>query len=188
MTEPLKPLGHETPEELSTLLQVNLGAPLVLTSWFLRVCGEGVRRRKVVFLTSGSANLALPGMGAYCASKAGLNQAVRCLGLEQRGRGAVEVAAINPGMVETELQRAIRRKPAAEFPAVALFHHARAWGLVLAPDLVAPLVLRLVHKRQRQGAIVDAVAWWRYVPVVLRAALNRRRTVVPFGIETAHLP
>ncbi|WP_259391424.1 SDR family NAD(P)-dependent oxidoreductase [Paenibacillus sp. 1011MAR3C5] len=68
-------------------------------------------RRKIVNITSGSGSYPAPGMSSYCSAKAGLNMFTQCVGLEQQNQpNPVEVIAVIPGMVDTEMQAIARSK------------------------------------------------------------------------------
>jgi NAD(P)-dependent dehydrogenase (short-subunit alcohol dehydrogenase family) len=98
--------GHRmTDEQWRRDLEVNLtGAYRVV-----RACLPGMRSRgygRVVVVSSLAAAQGLPGQVAYAASKAGLIGMVRTLAAENAAHG-VSVNAILPGMVETEMVRAM---------------------------------------------------------------------------------
>ena len=60
---------------------------------------------RIIFMASQAGIVALPGMPAYCTSKAAVVQAVRTLGIEWAKYG-VTVNAVAPTTVETDLNRA----------------------------------------------------------------------------------
>jgi NAD(P)-dependent dehydrogenase (short-subunit alcohol dehydrogenase family) len=62
---------------------------------------------RIVNLSSGAAHNPLEGWSAYCAAKAGLAMLTRSLALEYGGAG-VRVFGFAPGLVDTDMQGAIR--------------------------------------------------------------------------------
>jgi NAD(P)-dependent dehydrogenase (short-subunit alcohol dehydrogenase family) len=62
------------------------------------------RRGNAVIVSSVTGLRSFPGVLAYCASKAAVDQLVRCAALELAERG-VRVNAVNPGVVVSELHR-----------------------------------------------------------------------------------
>ena len=56
----------------------NYFAPLAITRQFLAL----LKGQRVLHISSGAASTALPGLLSYCASKAALEQATRCLNVE----------------------------------------------------------------------------------------------------------
>ncbi|MHB0877936.1 MAG: SDR family NAD(P)-dependent oxidoreductase [Anaerolineae bacterium] len=65
---------------------------------------------RIIFMASQAGIVALPGMPAYCTSKAAVVQAVRTLGIEWAKYG-VTVNAVAPTTVETDLNRARLQNP-----------------------------------------------------------------------------
>lgn len=65
--------------------------------------GEGV----VINLSSGAAHRPLEGWSAYCASKAGLAMLTRAAH-EEYGAAGLRVIGVSPGVVDTDMQAAIR--------------------------------------------------------------------------------
>lgn len=84
---------------------------------------------RIIFTASQAGLVALPGMPAYCISKAAIVQAVKSLGIEWAKHG-ITVNAVAPTTVETDLNRArlqdpeyraycLRKIPAGHFAEVA---------------------------------------------------------------------
>lgn len=73
----------------------------------IRACLQGMIEQgwgRIVNIASTAANVGYPGLGAYCASKAGLLGLTRCVGLEGAPHG-ISCNAINPGQVDTPSTR-----------------------------------------------------------------------------------
>lgn len=99
----LAPAAELSPETWSRVLQVNLtGVFLVSQAIGAVMLRQG--RGKIVNLASVSSTVANPGYAAYAASKGGVVQLTRVLGVEW-GRAGVNVNAIGPALIETELTR-----------------------------------------------------------------------------------
>jgi 3-oxoacyl-[acyl-carrier protein] reductase len=96
----------ETSDEVwEKVLGTNLTAPFRLTRAALP---HLFHRGGHVFMISSLAGVnPIPGMAAYCASKAGLDHFTACLMLEVRQRG-VKVTTIAPGSVDTSFDGAAR--------------------------------------------------------------------------------
>jgi len=88
---------RHTPLQLAEMVNVNLGAPIVLT----RACAELMQPGGVVVnVASLAGKLGVPGSAVYSGTKAGL----RFWGLaaaEDLGRRGIRVANVNPGPVDT---------------------------------------------------------------------------------------
>lgn len=90
-----------TAEHLSTVLRINLEAPILLAVSAARSMSERGYGR-IVNITSVHGSRGVPGCIAYDTSKAGLNNATRSLAVELAARGVL-VNAIAPGFVATRL-------------------------------------------------------------------------------------
>ena len=97
------------------LLRVNLRGPFFLTQAVVRHWLEtGIRPalpggRKVVFITSVSADTASTERGAYCISKAGLSMAAQ-LWAVRLARDHIQVAEVRPGIMATDMTQRVKAK------------------------------------------------------------------------------
>jgi NAD(P)-dependent dehydrogenase (short-subunit alcohol dehydrogenase family) len=107
-----QPLGHVDEEALRAQLEVNLIAPLRLGEEALEVMPRG---GGMVFIASTLARRPILTSAAYSASKAGLLQAMRVLALTGAPKG-IRANAVLPGVVNTELVRALRLAPGEAEP------------------------------------------------------------------------
>lgn len=137
-------------------VEVNLTAPIQLTARFMAYFADQDLRKKVAFMTSGAAETALPDMALYCTSKAGLSMFAACLGREQDGQAhGYESAAINPGMVETGMQKTARGMDAHDFRPLDMFRGARDKGIVQDPEAAARRICELLEARTEMGKTVS---------------------------------
>ncbi|AFC30329.1 short chain dehydrogenase [Paenibacillus mucilaginosus 3016] len=85
--DPMGPAEEADPAAQQTHLQVNLTAPLLLTSAFIRAAGAwpAPHGKRVVSISSGAGRKPYAGWSAYCSAKAGLDMMTRCIALEQGG-------------------------------------------------------------------------------------------------------
>jgi NAD(P)-dependent dehydrogenase (short-subunit alcohol dehydrogenase family) len=102
---PPSPVENCSVEEWDSVQQVNLRSCFFLT----QAVAPSMRRRKagsIVFVSSCSAQLGYPGLGAYAASKGGIESLTRSLACELGGDG-IRVNAIAPGTVQTPMTRGL---------------------------------------------------------------------------------
>jgi NAD(P)-dependent dehydrogenase (short-subunit alcohol dehydrogenase family) len=142
--------------EWEAALRLNLVVPYHLVQ---AVLPEMLERRwgRILNVSSIVAARPLPRLGAYSASKAGIDAFTRQLGGELAGSG-VSVAAIYPGPTDTAMHAAIRSQPAErvgpEFSAA--FRGGFERGQVNPPDRVARLALAvLLRGEELNGQVVD---------------------------------
>lgn len=139
---PIAPLRLADPAELRANIEANVLGVLYGSAAFAR----HVRARQgggvVVNISSGAATRPYEGWAAYCASKAAVDHATRVVAAEEAG-GGLRAYAVAPGVVDTEMQAAIRATPVERFPAVERFRELKAAGAYNSPAWVADHILAL---------------------------------------------
>lgn len=113
---------------------LNAAAPLWLIGLFSRKKPQGAALR-VVNVSSGAATRAIPGLAAYCSSKAALRMAGMTAAEELEGD--FSIVSYGPGVVDTEMQASTRSKTKEEFPSVETFIKFHADGLLAPPEAPA---------------------------------------------------
>ena len=131
------PAGRARTLDAADLLRafaLNAVMPVWLIGFLLKHRPAGARLR-VVNLSSGAAVRAIPGMAAYCSSKA----ALRMAGMVAAAEDDADLAILSygPGTVDTEMQLAARSAPLKEFPSAPMFRRFHAEGRLAAPELPA---------------------------------------------------
>jgi NAD(P)-dependent dehydrogenase (short-subunit alcohol dehydrogenase family) len=99
---PLTTVMTSTAEALARTIEINLIGAMLTTHAALPEIAK--RRGHVLLISSAAAFTVLPGMSAYCASKAGLERFGDALRLEVAHRG-VTVASAHPTWIDTDLVR-----------------------------------------------------------------------------------
>jgi NAD(P)-dependent dehydrogenase (short-subunit alcohol dehydrogenase family) len=150
------------PHELSRSLRVNLDAPIQLCAAFLRVmhiwqANDWGGPCKVLNISSGLGRRPSAGQAAYCAAKAGLDHYSRCTALDEARRpSGARIEALAPGVVDTDMQTAMRLAPLAAFPDASRHQALHAQGQLSQADTAAQLVLqRLGHPDFGQSPVSD---------------------------------
>jgi 2-deoxy-D-gluconate 3-dehydrogenase len=123
--------GGGPPEDLSSedwqrVIDINLNAPFVCAQAVypsLKKQGGG----KIINIASILANLATPGGTAYAASKGGILNMTRSLGIAWAPDN-IQVNAILPGWIDTDLTRATREKRPEHHDKVLARVPAGRWG------------------------------------------------------------
>jgi NAD(P)-dependent dehydrogenase (short-subunit alcohol dehydrogenase family) len=142
--EPVGTLGRLAASEIASSLAVNLAAAVALTNLFCRVFTDPHLARRVINVSSGAAQSALPGEALYCVAKAGLEMLTTALAAEQQAPtfGAITV---RPGVIDTDMQVFARSQSPDVFPSVELFEGFHREGRLVAPEVVAAKIVgRLV--------------------------------------------
>ena len=138
----IAPLGHIAAEDLADGLRVDLEAPLLLTSAFLRATASWRAPRKVLNISSGLGRRAMASQALYCAAKAGMDHFTRCVALEEalRPNGA-KVCSLAPGVIDTDMQVQLRQGDPKEFPDIGNFVGMKEQGVLVSPEDAARRVL-----------------------------------------------
>lgn len=159
MLEPLQPIEECASKEISANIHINLIAPMLLTSEFIKATRNWAARRKVINITSGSGSYASPSMSVYSAAKAGLNRFTECVGVEQAYSDAnpVEIIAVDPGMVETRMQQAARSKRNEEFKMAGYFKDAYLQGRLQSTEDMARQLMRIIEDHFETGRQVLSI-------------------------------
>lgn len=163
--------------ELRRILDVNL-----IGAWGMtRACIEPMRRRgggHVIMISSMAGRIAMPLMGAYAASKFGLEAVSESWRHELRPFG-IKVVLVEPGPYKTDIfKHALTGRatasPGPYAPLVERFRELQAKILTKAgdPDEVAALVVKLA--RQPNPTLRHPIGPTAHLRVMLRALLPAR--------------
>jgi NAD(P)-dependent dehydrogenase (short-subunit alcohol dehydrogenase family) len=153
---PIAPLREADPAELRANVEANVLGVLYGSAAFARHVRSRPGGGTLVNISSGAATTPYEGWAAYCASKAAVDHATRVVAAEEADAG-LRAFAVAPGVVDTEMQAAIRATPVERFPSVERFHEMKradafnspAWvtdhivGLMDDPPPDLPLVQRV---------------------------------------------
>lgn len=153
--EPMGYAGEVDGDAYARGIVLNSAAPQALGHAFLSAARDVDARRHIVMLTSGAAKSVYPGWSSYGAGKAAVDQWVRNAGAEQDDRGGVEVIAITPGTVDTDMQERIRETSERDFPRRSKFVELHEQGELEDPDRVARQIWELLDRDLDNGSVVD---------------------------------
>lgn len=139
---PIGPLRDADPAEVTANVDVNVVGVLLGSATFARHVRSRPGGGTLVNITSGAATTVYAGWAPYCASKAAVDHATRVIAVEEADAG-LRAYAVAPGVVDTDMQAAIRAAPAERFPAVERFRQLRRDGAYNSPGWVADHILGL---------------------------------------------
>src|SRR5205809_2797903 len=141
---PVGTLGRLAAGEIASSLAVNLAAVVTLTNLFCRVFADPEMPRRVINVSSGAAQTALPGESVYCVAKAGMEMLTRALAAEQQA-ASFRAITVRPGVIDTDMQVFARSQSPDVLPSVELFKGFHRDGRLVAPSVVASkIIARLV--------------------------------------------
>lgn len=146
-----------TPEEINYTISVNLTAPLILSSLFIKLT-KGWKCKKNIFnISSGAAVNPYESWSLYCSSKAGLDMMTKVISKEQKEiKLGVSITSIYPGIVDTEMQAEARNTSPEKFKSVQRFIDFYQKGELSTPKQVAEKIYYLdVAGEFKNGRILD---------------------------------
>ncbi len=154
LAEPIARVAAADVEQWTYNIRVNLMGPFYLA----HACLPALRssRGRVINVSSGAAHSAIVGWSAYCAAKAGLTHFTRVLAVEEP---EVTCLALRPGVVDTDMQAAIRERgaDAMEADKWAYFQRLKSENRLEPPEIPARAIawLALHAPRSWSGEFVE---------------------------------
>lgn len=123
----------------------NYFAPLEITRSLLPL----LKGQRVLHISSGAADLALPGLLSYCVSKAALERATPCLNAELNSKD-IYFANLRPGMIDTNMQAKLRNSEKTKLPDCEFYAEAKNQNKLANPGEVAKFVTSVLLNTSSQ--------------------------------------
>ena len=141
------PIDADDDAAIATAMRVGLEAPMLLTAAFLRATREWAAPRRVLNISSGLGRRAMAGAAAYCAAKAGMDHFSRAVALDEAARSnGARIVSLAPGVIDTDMQVALRSADPGGFPEQSVFKGLKTSGqLTSASDAAARVVAFLAR-------------------------------------------
>ena len=137
--EPIAQIGHLNELDLSASITTNIMAPILLTNKLVEISQQRGLRLKIVNITSGAASRPLVGWSVYCTGKAAVRFFFDCLRAEHP---AIGISHIDPGVLDTDMQRSVRLSSDIEFPQRPHFDRLNQDGRLRDPWEIAREIIR----------------------------------------------
>lgn len=152
LVHPVGPLGVQEPSAVARAVSVNVTAPLMLAD---AVCAQAAASEvRVLHVSSGAGRSAYPGWSVYCATKAALDHHARAAALD--GLSKLRICSLAPGVIDTDMQAAIRATPLERFPLRERFEGMKRDGsLTSAEECAGRLVSFLLHENFGSEPVAD---------------------------------
>lgn len=113
-------------------------------------------RKRILTISSGAAVSSHDSIAMYCATKAGLEMLVRAIFEEQKTAQCVEIAAVRPGVMDTNMQKHIRNASVKYFHDVQKYKKMKTDKKLLSSSFVAQkLYTFLSQQKQWKTPVVD---------------------------------
>jgi benzil reductase ((S)-benzoin forming) len=133
-------VGRLSSPQISSAITTNLTAAVALANLFCRVFTDRKMSRRVINISSGAAEEALPGHAVYCVAKAGIEMLTLALAADQ-GAQTFRAITVRPGLMATDRQTFFRAQPPEVLPVVELFKGFERDGMLVPPEAVASKIV-----------------------------------------------
>ncbi len=131
---PTGPIDGAGALDLTATVRVGLDAPMQLTAAFLRATRAWSTQRRVLNISSGAGRRPVAGWTAYCTVKAGLDMFSRGVAEDEKQMpNPARIVALAPGVIDTDMQGAIRAIDPAVFPSHQRFLELKSGGQLSTP-------------------------------------------------------
>ena len=146
-----------SPEEISYTIRVNLTAPLILSSLFIKFSKGWDCKKQLFNISSGAAINPYESWVMYCSSKAGVDMMTKVVSKEQKElKNGVSIVSIYPGVIDTDMQAKARNTPKENFKSVQRFIDFYEHGDLFTPKQVAEKIYHLDSSGVlKNGRILD---------------------------------
>ena len=149
---PIVPLADATGEDIAGGVATNVTGVANGSSIFAEHVRSRPGRGVLVNISSGAAAKAYEGWAVYCASKAAVDQLTRVVALEET-RHELSAYSVAPGMIDTDMQVAIRATDESRFPEVGRFRKFAEQRQFNSPVWVAEHILALSFGPDRPQSV-----------------------------------
>jgi benzil reductase ((S)-benzoin forming) len=137
MLGPVAPLGRQDPADLVRTVNLNVTAALLLSDAVARSHTGPLR---ICHVSSGAARSAFASWSVYGATKAALDHHARSV--TEDGRWQLRICSLAPGVVDTDMQAAIRSTSEQDFPLLDRFLALKDEGKLSSPAEAAGRMVR----------------------------------------------
>ena len=137
--EPISPLIHATDKEIAAAVNTNYLGLCLVTREAARKMVEQSDGGTVIHVSSGAAHSPRAGWVMYCSSKAAMDMVTQAVAKELEPT-PVRIAAIAPGIFESDMQKTIRSQSKGDFPSVDWFVELHESGKMVGPDVPAKFI------------------------------------------------
>ena len=103
---------------------------------------------KILVISSGSAQFPNAGLASYSSAKAAIEMFAKCIFIEQKRLKQVDILALRPGVVNTNMQKRIRSVSKKDFPNSDRYKNLFKQNKLLNPKLVAEKIHFLLSTKK----------------------------------------
>jgi benzil reductase ((S)-benzoin forming) len=150
--DPIGPLADADPNMVARNIEVNVVGVLHGSAIFARHVRTRPGGGVLLNISSGAGTTPYIGWAAYGAAKAAVDQLTRIVALEEASHD-LRAYAVAPGVIDTDMQAAIRQQDESTFPEVARFRQMATDGTFNSTGWVARHLLAIAFGDERPDQV-----------------------------------
>lgn len=152
---PIKPIDKAEPADIINNFNLNIIAPALLTSLFIKHTSNFDVEKRVINISSGAASKPYFGWSCYSSSKSALEAFGKCVSVEQQNNN-FKIISFVPGVIDTEMQAQIRSASRADFKDLDRFLGLKNDGKLFTPEYVASKLVEILKKKDiKNGDVIN---------------------------------
>jgi benzil reductase ((S)-benzoin forming) len=138
IVQPVGPVQVQDVTLVAQAVNLNVAAPMILAS-AVAAAASSARDVRILHISSGAGRNAYSGWSVYCATKAALDHHARAVAMDSSPN--VRIASLAPGVIDTDMQAAIRVAPVEHFPLRPRFEQLKRENQLTHPAECAKRVI-----------------------------------------------
>lgn len=156
---PIKPIGHQTNNDIINLNNLNVITPELLCNKFIHQFSLQENQYQIVNVSSGAGKRPIDAWATYCASKSAIDLFSETILEELKERNFMnwDVFSIAPGVVDTDMQNQIRASKPHEFLSHQKFLDLKSNNELLTPAVVADLICNVIYSPNDFKSVIISV-------------------------------
>lgn len=149
---PIGPVSRKPLEDVIGNMNVNFISQILFIRCFLKCFQSHACNKTLVNISSGAALKGYSGWSLYCASKAGIDNFICAVAMEQTAeQHPIVVFNIDPHIMDTDMQAGIRQSSLEDFPTRARFDGFKEDGVLEKPSAVADRIIHAINRGPSGG-------------------------------------
>lgn len=135
---PIGKVGNLDEKDIIKSININFASPVLMTNYLSAFCSERKIKLKILNISTGAADNPFEGWSIYCSTKSAAKMFFNVIEKEK----AVIIENIDPGVLNTQMQKEIRNANKHNFPLVDYFKNLEKENKLKEPSQVASSILK----------------------------------------------
>jgi benzil reductase ((S)-benzoin forming) len=154
----IKQIGNNDAKSIAQNIFINLTVAAIFCNYFINKYADINVPRLIINISSGAGKSAIDGWATYCAAKAGIDILSNVIATEQALiKSGIKIFSISPGVVDTDMQKAIRNADLKEFSRLNDFIDYKENSILQTPETVAKKLEYLIKHAHQFNDVIFAL-------------------------------